>query len=104
MCLIDDDRKLPVAMLIADVIEDERELLDGRDNDLLAAFYELAKLCGALRNSPDSCLDLCELLDRFADLIVKDTSVGHNDNRGEQLGIVCLEPDELVGEPSDRVR
>ena len=32
------------AVLGADLVEDERELLDGRDDDLLAALDELAEL------------------------------------------------------------
>jgi hypothetical protein len=42
MRLVDDDRKTPVAVLAADVVEDEREFLDRGDDDLLAALDETA--------------------------------------------------------------
>ncbi len=38
---------LRAAVLVADLVEDERELLHRRDDDLLAAFDELAQLSGA---------------------------------------------------------
>ena len=38
--LVDDDCKSPAALLAADLVEDERELLDRRDDDLLALLDE----------------------------------------------------------------
>ena len=63
--------KLCAAVLVADLVEDERELLDGRDDDLLAALDELAQVAGAL-GMADRRADLGELLDRVADLLVED--------------------------------
>ena len=46
--LVDDDREAPVAVLRADIVEDERELLDRRDDDLLAVLDELAQIARVL--------------------------------------------------------
>jgi len=42
MRLVDDDRETAVAVLAADVVEDEREFLDRGDDDLLAALDKAA--------------------------------------------------------------
>jgi hypothetical protein len=44
MRLVDDDRKTAVAVLAPDVVEYEREFLDRRDDDLLAALDETAQI------------------------------------------------------------
>jgi hypothetical protein len=45
MRLVDQDGKAPaVAVLVADLIEDKRELLHRADDDLLAALNELAQI------------------------------------------------------------
>ena len=41
---VDDDRERAGAVLVTDLIQDERELLHRRDDDLLAALYELAQV------------------------------------------------------------
>ena len=80
--LVDDDRELPSAVLVADLVEDERELLDRRDDDLLAALDELPQVAGVL-GVADRRADLGELLDRVADLLVEDPAVGDDDDRVE---------------------
>ena len=40
--------KLPPAVLVADLVEDERELLHRGDDDLLALLDELAQVAGVL--------------------------------------------------------
>ena len=69
-------------MLAADLVEDERELLDRRDDDLLAALDEPPQVAGVL-GMADRRADLGELLDRVADLLVEDASVGDDDDRVE---------------------
>ena len=87
----------------ADVVEDERELLDRRDDDLLAALDELAEVTGVL-GVADGRRDLGELLDGRVDLSVEDPPVGDDDDRIEDRRAVALELDETMGEPGDRVR
>ena len=52
--LVDDDGELPAAVLVADLVEDERELLHGRDDDLLAALDELAQVAASARRGRPS--------------------------------------------------
>ena len=59
-----------VAVLVADLIQDEGELLHGGDDDLLAALDELAQVAGVL-GVADGGADLGKLLDRVADLLVE---------------------------------
>jgi hypothetical protein len=103
MCLVDDDRKTSVPVLAADIVEDEREFLDRGDDDLLAALNEAPQISGML-GMPYRCADLDELPDRVADLLIEDNSVGDDDDRVEDRPAVGGEPDQLVREPSDRVR
>ena len=101
--LVDDDREVPVAMLVADLVEDERELLDRRDDDLLAALDELAQVARVL-GMADGRAHLGELLDRVPDLLVEDAPVGDDDDRVEDGRRSFSQADELMGEPGDRVR
>ena len=82
MGLVDDDREAPPAVLGPDLVEDERELLDGADDDLLALGDELAQVPGAL-GVADGGADLGELADRVADLLIEDAAVGDDDDRVE---------------------
>ena len=95
--------KLPAAVLVADLVEDERELLDRRDDDLLAVLDELAQVARVL-GVADGRAHLGELLDRVADLLVEDAPVGDDDDRVEDRRVVALQADQLVGQPGDRVR
>jgi hypothetical protein len=64
MGLVDDDREAPIPVLRADVVQDEREFLDRRDDDLFAVRDESSKIpeCSAWptvaptspRSRPDS--------------------------------------------------
>ena len=104
MRLVDDDREVPAAVLVADLVEDERELLHRGDDDLLAALDELAQVARVL-GVADRRADLGELLDRVADLLVEDAPVGDDDDRVERpSSSSCFEADELVREPGDGVR
>ena len=69
-------------MLVADLVEDERELLHRGDDDLLALVDELAQVARVLGVTHGRA-DLGELLDRVADLLVEDAPVGDDDDRVE---------------------
>ena len=68
---VNDDRKRPVAVVVADVVEDEWELLDRRDYDFLPACDGVPEIPGALSVS-DGGADLGELFDGVPDLTVED--------------------------------
>ena len=55
------------------------------------------------RHRADDGGDLGELLDVVADLLVEDPPVGDHDDRVEDRLAVLLQPDQLVGQPGDRV-
>lgn len=82
MSFIDDDGKLLPTLLAADLIQDERKLLNRGDDDLLPLGDEFAEVTGVF-GMPDSRTDLGKLLDRVADLFVEDAPVGHHDDRVE---------------------
>jgi hypothetical protein len=46
---------------------------------------------------------LGELLDRVTDLLVEHPTVRHDDHRVEDRLTALLDPDELVGQPGDRI-
>ena len=100
--LVDEDGEAPRALLVADLVEDEGELLDRRDDDLLARLDELPQVARMLR-APHGRADLGVLPNRVADLPVEDTPVRDDDDRVEDRGVVPRETDELVGQPGDGV-
>ena len=70
--------------------------------NLLPRLNEAAKVSRLLR-APDGGADLRVLPDRVGDLPVEDESVGDDDDRVEDGGVVPREPDQLVGQPSDGI-
>ena len=102
MRLVDDDREGPSPLLVADLVEDEGELLDRRDDDLLALGDELSQVRRLLR-MPHRGPHLRVLPDRIADLLVQDTAVGYDDDGVEDARAVPLQRDELMSQPSDRI-
>ena len=102
MGLVDDDGEAPPALLVADLIEDEGEFLDRRNDDLLAGRDEAAQVAGA-RGMAHCRADLGVLLDGVADLLVEDAPIGNHDDRVEDLGAVSREPDQLMRQPGDGV-
>ena len=100
--LVDDDGKPAPALLVADLVEDEREFLHRRDDDLLAVLDEPPQVAGAL-GVPDRRTHHGVLLDRVADLLVQDAAVGDDDNRVERNRPVMFQPDQLMGQPGDRI-
>ena len=94
--------KVAPAVLAPDLVEDEGELLDRRDDDFLAFLDEPAQVARTLRVS-DGGADLGVLLDGVADLAVEEDAVGDHDDRVEDRGVVLFKPDQLVGQPGDGV-
>ena len=100
--LVDDDGEPPMPLLVPDLVQDERELLDGRDDDLLAGLDEPAEVAGT-RGTPHRRADLSVLPDRVADLPVEDAPVRDHDDRIEYRTAVLRESDQLMGQPRDGV-
>ena len=72
---------------IADLVNDKRELLQGRDDDLDARFQGLGQLVGVLVNLGDDALLVLELVDGVLQLLVQDAPVGDdNDALKDGLG------------------
>jgi hypothetical protein len=93
MRFVDQQRELLVAE-VAEFVEDERELLYGRDDDLLASTQEIAQF------------HMIVGLDRIRNLRVQHAAVGDDDDGIElRLTRVCdrLEFDQLVRKPRNRV-
>ena len=82
MRLVYDDGKSTIPVRAPNVVENEGEFLDGRDDDLLSAFDEPAEVAGML-GVADSRTDLRELLDGVPTLLIEDVSVRHDDDRVE---------------------
>jgi hypothetical protein len=100
---VDEDRESPPTVLAAHLLEDERELLHRRDDDLLTVGDEIPKVARML-GVADRRAHLRELLDGIADLLVEDLAVGDDDDRVEGRCRILRETDELVREPRDGVR
>ena len=108
---VDDHRKALVAE-VGDSFDDERELLDRGDDDLLAILQRRFQV-GRAQRGGDDVLDLGEIPDVLAQLLVQKPPVGHDDHAVEQrlvqplgtrdacFGRIGL--DQLIGRPGDRV-
>ena len=100
--LVDDDGEAPPALLVADLVEDEGELLHRRDDDLLAGLDEAAQVARAVGMAHRRA-DLGVLADGGVDLPVENPPVGDHDDGIEDLGAVLREPDQLMRQPGDGV-
>ena len=78
-------------MLVADGVQDERELLDGGDDDPLAILEQGAEMAGAFGMAQDRA-DLGELLDGVPYLLVQYPAVRDDDGRIEERLAVLLQP------------
>ena len=83
-------------MLVPNFVQNERELLYCRDNDLLAALNELPKVAGMFC-MPNGLSDLGELFDCCLYLLIENPTVGDDNDRIEDVLAVLLYTDELVG-------
>ena len=103
MRLVDDDGEGSPAMLVADLVEDEWELLHRGDDDLLALLQERPQLLGPFGHRADNGGHLRELFDGVTDLLVEHAAVGDHDD-GVEGGLAAgLQADQLVTKPGNRV-
>ncbi len=79
MGFIDDNRELLATLLAADFIQDERKLLDRRDDDLFPLGDKLAQVARAL-GMPDGGPNLGELFDGVANLLIEDTPICYDND------------------------
>ena len=80
--LVDDDGEAPPALLVADLVEDERKLLNRRDDDLLAGLDEAAQVARAVGVAHRRA-HLGVLAYGSVDLSIQNAPVGHHDDRVE---------------------
>ena len=95
VCLVDDDRKAPVPLAVSDLVQDERELLHRRDDDLLPGLDEPLETARPVRFAHRSP-DLRVLANRVADLPVQNAAVGDHDDGVEHRRATALQPDQLM--------
>ena len=108
-----DDHGEPFVAQVRYTVDDEGELLDRRDNDLLAVFQRRFQVGRAQRRGHD-VLDLGEILYVFAQLLVEQPAVRDHDDavehrlvqaaRPRQAGAFGIGFDQLIGRPGDRIR
>jgi hypothetical protein len=104
MSLVDDDR---VAALghARDLVDDEGELLEGRDDDARLLTHERGgELGGILVDLLDGAVGVLQLVDGVLELAVEHHTVGDDDNLVEHLLVTAVQGHEAVRQPSDRVR
>jgi hypothetical protein len=78
--LVDNDREAALSE-VGDLVEDERELLQGRDDDpALLARQGHCELGAVLVDSGHDARRVLELVDRFLELTVEDHPVGDDDD------------------------
>ena len=102
MRLVDDDGEASPAVLVADLIQDEREFLHRGDDDFLARLDKAAQIARSIGMGHGG-LHLGVLSDRIANLLVENATVRHHYDRIEDRRCVRLEPNQLVSEPGDGV-
>ena len=102
--LVDDDREAALPE-VGDLVEDERELLERRDDDPALLAGEGRRELGAVLVDPgDDAGRMLELVDRLLELAVEDHPVGDDDDLVEDgLVVGPVERHEPVGEPGDGV-
>ena len=103
MRLVDDDGKMPVLVVFADLRQHIRELLDGGDDDAAAILNGLAQIARAFRPSDDFA-DLRKLTNGVADLLVQNHAVGHHDDGiHQQISLRVLQTGELMRQPCNGI-
>ena len=102
--LVDDDRE-PLAGQVADLLGDDRKLLQRGDDDRLAGFQGLLELARSGVDVLHHPQGLLELAHRALELAVEHAPVGDDHDRVEDPAVLrVMERRELVGQPSDGVR
>ena len=103
MRLIDDDCKTAVSKCRSDFLENERELVNNRDNNPLARSEFLAKRFRRIRPA-DNIAELVVGIDVVADLLVEVHTVGHDDDGIHQLFRSTQLLGQHKGKPRNRIR
>ena len=86
-------------------LADERELLNGRDDDRRAARQGLGELLRVLVDLLDHALLMLELVDRVLKLLVEHPAVGdHHDGVENLLVVIVVQARQAVGQPGDGIR
>jgi hypothetical protein len=89
-------------MNVADLVEDERKLLNRRNDDLLFTFDEAPQITGALGMSHRSS-HLDELPDCVPNLLVENDAVRHDNDRIKGGLAIPLDTDQLMREPRNGI-
>ena len=101
MRLVHDHREA-LAGQLADLLGDDRELLQGGDDDGPARLEGLAELARGVVDILHHPEGLLELPDAALELAVEDPPVGHHHDRVEDAPVAAVvQHRELVGEPRD---
>ena len=104
MGFVNQNGKVFILMYLANIIQNELELMDDGNNDFLTFVQELLQLTGTFRPT-NCCRYLHKLFDGVFDLLVQIDTVSHNDNRVKNLfAAVIFQCDELMCQPCDGIR
>ena len=98
---VDDDGEA-LARQCFDLLGDDREFLQGGDNDALAVFQRLLELARGAVDALDQAGHLLEVADVALQLAIQHAPVGDDDDRVEDRLIFCIvQCGKLVREPGD---
>ena len=103
MSLVDDNAKMLILEVGTNCLKDIWELMDNRDDDLLATLQMVTEFIRRLCPS-DKVLKALEGHDVVLDLLVEIHSVSNYDHRIEQSLCAIQQIDQLISEPCDGVR
>ena len=97
-CASSRDHREALAGELADLVGDDRELLQRGDDDRPTGFQGLAELARGVVDVLDHTEGLLELPDGLLELAIEHSPVGHHDHRVEDAPVVeVMQHRELVG-------
>ena len=103
MGFVNQNSKVFILMYLANIIQNELELMDDGNNDFLAFVQELLQLTGTLCPT-NGCRYLHKLFDGILDLLVQIDTVSHDDNRIKNFfSAVVFQRNELMCQPCNRI-
>jgi hypothetical protein len=98
--LVDDQGELLTGQL-TDFVRDDRELLEGRNDDRFPGFERGFELARSRVNILDDAEGLLELPHGALELTIEDAPVGYDDDRVEDTAVVdVVQRGQLVSEPA----
>ena len=100
MRLVDDDAELPTSMIIANLVQHEREFLNRSNHDLLAFTQKPTQITRSIRVSHNRPY-LRKLPNRLIDLTVQHATIRNHNHRIQNRLAVHLDPDQLMRQPGD---